>query len=92
MQKNGMSASDVPVQNTDPAGKMAAVLAGKTEGLMGFANDQGPTMAAKSGKEVSYMRYSDFGLNFFSNGLLAGERKLKSDAKLVKEMVAATSE
>ncbi|WP_339155128.1 ABC transporter substrate-binding protein [Actinomadura luteofluorescens] len=92
LQKNGMSPSDVPVQNTDPAGKMAAVLAGKTQGLMGFANDQGPTMAAKSGKEVSYLRYSDFGLNFFSNGLLAGERKLKSDAKLVKEMVAATSE
>ena len=92
LQKNGMSASDVPVQNTDPAGKMAAVLSGKTAGLMGFANDQGPTMAAKSGKEVSILRYSDFGLNFYSNGLLAGERKLKSDAELVKEMVAATSE
>lgn len=92
LQKNGLSESDVPVQNTDPAGKMAAVLSGKTAGLMGFANDQGPTMAEKSGKEVSYLRYSDFGLNFYSNGLIVGERKLKSDADLVKEMVAATSE
>ncbi|TDD65835.1 sulfonate ABC transporter substrate-binding protein [Actinomadura darangshiensis] len=92
LKKNGLSEGDVPVQNTDPAGKMAAVLAGKTAGLMGFANDQGPTMAAKSGKEVSYLRYSDFGLNFFSNGLIVGERKLKSDADLVKDMVAATSE
>ncbi|MFD0688258.1 ABC transporter substrate-binding protein [Actinomadura fibrosa] len=92
LQKNGMSASDVPVQNTDPAGKMAAVLSGKVDGLMGFANDQGPTMANKSGKPVTALRYSEFGLNFYSNGLLVGERKLKSDAALVKEMVAATSE
>lgn len=92
LKKNGLSESDVPVQNTDPAGKMAAVLSGKTAGLMGFANDQGPTMADKSGKEVSYLRYSDFGLNFFSNGLIVGDRKLKSDTDVVKKMVAATSE
>jgi NitT/TauT family transport system substrate-binding protein len=49
-------------------------------------------MADKSGKDVSYLRYAEFGLNFYSNGLIVGERKLKSDADLVKEMVAATSE
>ncbi|GAA1898083.1 ABC transporter substrate-binding protein [Actinomadura bangladeshensis] len=92
LQKNGIDPSEVPVQNTDPAGKMAAVLSGKTAGLMGFANDQGPTMADKSGKDVSYLRYAEFGLNFYSNGLIVGERKLKSDAGLVKKMVAATSE
>ena len=92
LKKNGLSEADVPIQNTDPAGKMAAVMSGKVAGLMGFANDQGPTMAAKSGKEVSYLRYSDFGLNFYSNGLIVGERKLKSDKDLAKKMVAATSE
>ncbi|WP_019631475.1 ABC transporter substrate-binding protein [Actinomadura atramentaria] len=92
LSKNGLSANDVHVQNTDPAGKIAAVIAGKTDGLVGFANDQGPTMANKSGKQVSYLRYADFGVNFFSNGLMVGERKLKSDRDLVKKMVAATSE
>lgn len=92
LKKNGLSESDVPLQNTDPAGKIAAVISGKADGLVGFANDQGPTVANKSGKPVSYLRYSDFGVNFFSNGLLVGERKLKSDGDLVKDMVAATSE
>ncbi|MCO6005533.1 ABC transporter substrate-binding protein [Actinoallomurus purpureus] len=92
LKKNGLSESDVHLQNTDPAGKMAAVISGKTDGLIGYANDQGPTMAAKSGKQVSYLKFADFGLNYYSNGLLVGDRKLKSDADLVKRMSAATSE
>ncbi|MFC6886831.1 MULTISPECIES: ABC transporter substrate-binding protein [Actinomadura] len=91
LKRNGVAEGDVPMQNTDPAGKIAAVMAGKTDGLVGFANDQGPTMAQKSGKQVSYLRYSDFGLNFYSNGLMAGERKLRG-GDLAKRMVAATSE
>ncbi|MFV2175940.1 ABC transporter substrate-binding protein [Actinomadura sp. LOL_016] len=92
LEKNGVDPAEVNVQNTDPAGKMAAVMSGTVDGLMGFANDQGPTIGAKSGKPMSYLRYADFGLNFFSNGLLAGERKLQSDEEVVEKMVAATSE
>ncbi|MEV0404387.1 ABC transporter substrate-binding protein [Actinoallomurus sp. NPDC050550] len=92
LKKNGLSESDVHLQNTDPAGKMAAVISGKTDGLIGYANDQGPTMAAKSGKQVSYLKFAEFGLNYYSNGLLVGDRKLKSNADLVKRMSAATSE
>ncbi|MDR2998236.1 MAG: ABC transporter substrate-binding protein [Microbacterium sp.] len=88
----GLKESDVKQQNLDPAGKIAAVLSGKTDGLIGFAHDQGPTIAAKSGKEMRYLRYSDAGLNFFSNGLIANNETLKNDPDLVKEMVAATSE
>lgn len=92
LQRNKLSESDVKIQNTDPAGKMAAVMSGQADGLMGFANDQGPTMHAKSGKEMSYLRYADFGLNFFSNGLTVGERMLSGDEELVEKMAAATSE
>jgi NitT/TauT family transport system substrate-binding protein len=92
LKKNGLSESDVRIQNTDPAGKMAAVMSGQTDGLLGFANDQGPTMHNKSGKPVSYLRFADFGLSFYSNGLLVGDRKLKSQPDLVKRMSAATSE
>ncbi|MFB9837906.1 ABC transporter substrate-binding protein [Actinoallomurus acaciae] len=92
LKKNGLSESDVRLQNTDPAGKMAAVISGRTDGLIGYANDQGPTMAAKAGKQVSYLKFADFGLNYYSNGLLVGDRRLKSDAELVKRMSAATSE
>lgn len=88
----GLSESDVKQQNLDAAGKIAAVLSGQVDGLIGFAHDQGPTIAAKSGKEMHYLRYSDAGLNFFSNGLIAHSDTIKNDPELVKELVAATSE
>lgn len=88
----GLSESDVTQQNLDPAGKIAAMLSGQVDGLIGFAHDQGPTIAAESGNEVSYLRYSDAGLNFFSNGLIAPDDTIANDPELVEAMVAATSE
>jgi len=92
LRQNGMQESDVSVQNIDPAGKMAAVISGRTDVLLGFASDQGPTIKEKSGKDVSYLRFSEFGLNYFSNGLLASKAMLQKDPELVKKMVAATQE
>jgi len=82
----------VTQQNLDAAGKIAAMLSGKVDGLIGFAHDQGPTIADKSGKDVEYLRYSDAGLNFFSNGLIAPTDTIENDPELVEALVAATSE
>ncbi|MFI6095593.1 ABC transporter substrate-binding protein [Lentzea sp. NPDC051213] len=92
LKQNGMQDSDVSIQNIDPAGKMAAVISGRTDVLLGFASDQGPTIKEKSGKDVSYLRFSEFGLNYFSNGLLTSKTMLQKDPELVKKMVAATQE
>ncbi|MFC9245815.1 ABC transporter substrate-binding protein [Streptomyces sp. NPDC057136] len=92
LKKNNLKESDVKVQNTDPAGKIAAVISGKTDGLLGYASDQGPTMQDKAKKPVSYLRFSEHGLNFYSNGLLAGGRLLASKSDLAGRMVQAVSE
>ncbi|MFF9511965.1 ABC transporter substrate-binding protein [Streptomyces sp. NPDC014724] len=92
LKKNDLDASDVKVQNTDPAGKIAAVISGKTDGLLGYASDQGPTMQEKAKKKVSYLRFSENGLNFYSNGLLAGQKILATKSELAERMVQAVSE
>ncbi|MEU0879446.1 ABC transporter substrate-binding protein [Lentzea sp. NPDC005914] len=92
LKQNGMQESDVSIQNIDPAGKMAAVISGRTDVLLGFASDQGPTIKEKAGKDVGYLRFSEFGLNYFSNGLLTSKSMLQKDPELVKKMVAATQE
>ncbi|MGW1107310.1 ABC transporter substrate-binding protein [Streptomyces sp. NPDC002540] len=92
LKKNDLDASDVKVQNTDPAGKIAAVISGKTDGLLGYASDQGPTMQEKAKKKVSYLRFSENGLNFYSNGLLAGQKILTTKSELAGRMVQAVSE
>jgi NitT/TauT family transport system substrate-binding protein len=92
LKKNGLSESDVKVQNTDPAGKIAAVISGKTDGLLGYASDQGPTMQNKAKKPVSYLRFSENGLNFYSNGLIAGQKVLTGKKDLAQRMAKAVSE
>lgn len=92
LKVNGLSESDVEMRNTDAAGKMAAVMSGQTDALLGYATDQGPTMQEKAGKEVSYLRFADHGLNFYSNGLLTSQSMLDEHRDLAARMVAATSE
>ncbi|MFE9884197.1 ABC transporter substrate-binding protein [Streptomyces scopuliridis] len=92
LKKNHLKESDVRIQNTDPAGKIAAVISGKTDALLGYASDQGPTMQDKAKKDVSYLRFSEHGLNFYSNGLIAGQKVLSSRSELAGRMVRAVSE
>ncbi|HVK92237.1 MAG TPA: ABC transporter substrate-binding protein, partial [Mycoplana sp.] len=88
----GLAPDDVKQQNLDAAGKVASVLSGKVDGLIGFAHDQGPTIANKSGKAMTYLRYADAGVNFYSNGLIASESYLSKNKGLATEMMAAVSE
>ncbi|KID28228.1 ABC-type nitrate/sulfonate/bicarbonate transport system, periplasmic component [Prauserella sp. Am3] len=92
LKENGLSEQDVEVQNTDAAGKMAAVMSGQTDALLGYATDQGPTMQEKAGKDVSYLKWAEHGLNFFSNGLLTAQDVLDDRGDLAQRMVAATTE
>jgi NitT/TauT family transport system substrate-binding protein len=92
LEAAGLQESDVTQQNLDAAGKMAAMINGQVDGLIGFAHDQGPTIAAESGKDVTYLRYSDVGLNFYSNGLIASDSMISDNPELVSAMVEATSE
>jgi NitT/TauT family transport system substrate-binding protein len=92
LQKVGVPKDQVTQQSLDAAGKMAAMLSGRVDGLIGFAHDQGPTVANKSGREVRYLRYSDAGLNFYSNGLIANTATIGDNPELVQSMVDATSE
>src|SRR5699024_7731131 len=92
LEAAGLAEDDVKQENLDSAGKMAATLSGKVDGLIGFAHDQGPTLAAESGKSMNYLRYADQDINFYSNGLIASDAYLEDNPELAANMMAATSE
>jgi NitT/TauT family transport system substrate-binding protein len=92
LDKVGVPEDKVTQQNLDAAGKMSALMSGRVDGLIAFAHDQGPTIQKKSGREVRYLRYSDAGLNYYSNGLIANTRTISDSPELVQSMVDATSE
>jgi NitT/TauT family transport system substrate-binding protein len=91
LKANGLGPDDVVLQNTDAAGKIAAVISGRTDALLGNATDQGPTVQEKAGKPVTAMRFADHGLNFFSDGLITASGNLTAKKDLVRRMAEATS-
>lgn len=92
LDRAGVSEDQVQQQSLDSAGKIAAMLSGQVDGLIGFAHDQGPNIANKSGREMRYLRYSNEGLNFYSNGLIANTSTIENSPELAQAMVDATRE
>ncbi|HEY4457685.1 MAG TPA: ABC transporter substrate-binding protein [Pseudonocardiaceae bacterium] len=92
LKSQGMTLNQVTLQNVDAAGKIAAVISGRADALLGFYHDQGPTVASKSGKPVSVLKFSDYGLDYYSTGLIVNDATIQANPTLVRDMVEATSE
>ena len=88
---NGMSLQDVQLVNVDPAGKMAVLMEGKVDTLIGFFHDQAPTIENATGRKVGVLRYSDYGVNLLGTGLVAGTETLENDPQLVRAFLRAAS-
>ncbi|WP_369372169.1 ABC transporter substrate-binding protein [Promicromonospora sp. Populi] len=92
LELNGVDPADVSVVNVDAAGKIAALIEGRVDAIQGFHHDQAPTIENQTGREVSALPFSDFGMNLLGTGLLAHEATIESDPELVQAMLRATSE
>jgi NitT/TauT family transport system substrate-binding protein len=90
LEANGLSEDDVKVVNVDPAGKLAALMEGRTDAIMGFFHDQGPTIENESGEQVDALMYSDWGMNLLGTGLVVNEKTIQEDPELLRGFVRAT--
>ncbi|NGN67405.1 ABC transporter substrate-binding protein [Streptomyces sp. A7024] len=92
LKANKVDPDKVKVVNTDPAAKIANLGAGKVDAIMGFFHDQGPTVEDKTGKQVDYLLWADYGMNVLGNGIVASDKLLQDDPKLAKAFAKATAE
>lgn len=90
LEANGVAVDAVDVVNVDPAGKIAALTAGRVDAIMGFFHDQAPTIEDKSGRTVDTLLYADWGMNLLGTGIVVNERTVQSDPELVQAFVRAT--
>jgi NitT/TauT family transport system substrate-binding protein len=90
LKANGMAATDVQVVNMDAANKIAQLAEGKVDAIMGFFHDQGPTIEAKTGKQVDYLLYADSGLNMLGTGIVVNDKTLAEQKDMVSRFVRAT--
>jgi NitT/TauT family transport system substrate-binding protein len=92
LKANGMSASDVHLVSVAASAKISTLISGQADALLGFIDDQGPTIQNKTGEQMSYLRFFGYGLKYEGTGLVANDATIKSDPQLVKQMVQAISE
>jgi len=90
LKANGLTEADVKVVNMDAANKIAQLAEGQVDAIMGFFHDQGPTIEARTGKQVDYLLYADSGLNMLGTGIVVSEQTLSDKADLVARFVRAT--
>jgi NitT/TauT family transport system substrate-binding protein len=57
---------------------------------MGFFHDQGPTIEARTGKQVDHLLFADSGLNLLGLGIVVSDETLSSKKDLVGKFVRAT--
>ncbi len=90
LKANGMQPGDVTVVNMDAANKIAQLAEGQVDAIMGFFHDQGPTIEARTGKQVDHLLFADSGLNMLGTGIVASEETLSGKKDMVGKFVRAT--
>jgi NitT/TauT family transport system substrate-binding protein len=90
---NGIDESKVKWLSVDPNSKNAVLLNGNVDGMVTFVFTL-PVLqkAAKAGDEVGTFVYSDWGADFYSNGLGAMEDYIKAKPDVTRNFVQATME
>jgi NitT/TauT family transport system substrate-binding protein len=86
---SGVDPSKVEIVNIDPAGVGPALITGKVDAIGGYVSSYVPTLEVRGKKEVRIFWFADAGVTAVSNGIIAHNDLLKSDADLFRAFVPA---
>lgn len=93
LQANGLPANHVKLLRLDPSVINPSFLEGQIDLAECWEGANKPlldALAAREGKTVGMLRYRDFNLNIYGNGIVTSEKLIASNPDLVKRFVTAT--
>ena len=78
--------------NLAPSAKYASLVAKTVDSIVGFINEEPPIQAAaqKTGLQVGRFVFSDYGINYYSLGIIASDTMIAQRPDVIKRFVAAT--
>jgi NitT/TauT family transport system substrate-binding protein len=90
--KAGFDSKKLSVVNIAPSAKYASLVAKTVDSIVGFINEEPPIQAAaqKTGQQVGRFVFSDFGIDYYSLGIIASDDTIAKRPDVVKRFVAAT--
>ncbi len=89
LKKTGLKESDFKVVSGDAVTKLNAVINGQADLLLGYIMDQSMKIKDATGKDVYPIKFSDYGINLVSSGVIVNTDFLKENQDLVKRFMAA---
>jgi NitT/TauT family transport system substrate-binding protein len=88
----GIDAKKISILNLSPSAKYASLAAKTVDAIVGSTVEEPAIQnaAQKTGSNVKRFRFSDYGVDYYSIGLIAGDDMLATRGDLVRRLVGAT--
>jgi NitT/TauT family transport system substrate-binding protein len=90
-RKNGVDQSKVRLLLMELAAKSTAVVDGRADAMGGYFTTQGPQIAAVAKKPTAWLKYSDFGVNTLSDGVIVHRDLIQENPELVRRFLRAAT-
>lgn len=89
---SGFDMKKLSVVNIAPSAKYASLVAKTVDSIIGFVNEAPPIEAAarKTGAQVGRFVFADYGIDYYSLGIIASDSTIAQRPDVVKRFVAAT--
>jgi NitT/TauT family transport system substrate-binding protein len=92
LKKTGLKESDFKTVAGDGQTKLNAVINGQADLLLGYVMDQSMKIKDATGKEVYPIKFTDYGINLVSSGIVANTDFVKENPDLVRRFMKASAE
>ncbi len=91
LKKTGLKETDFKTVSGDATTKLNAVINGQADLLLGYVMDQSMKIKDATGKDVTPIKFADYGVNLVSSGIIVNKDWLKDNADLAKRFMAAAT-
>jgi NitT/TauT family transport system substrate-binding protein len=91
-EKARFDSKKLSIINIAPSAKYASLVAKTVDSIVGFINEEPPIQAAakKTGLQVGKFVFSDYGIDYYSLGIIVSDDTIAKRSDVVKRFVAAT--
>ncbi len=91
LKKTGLKETDFKTVSGDAVTKLNAVINGQADLLLGYVMDQSMKIKDATAKEVFPIKFSDYGVNLVSSGIISNTDYVKANPDLVKRFMSAST-
>jgi NitT/TauT family transport system substrate-binding protein len=91
LKKTGLQEGQYKVVSGDAQTKLNAVINGQADVLLGYLMDQNIRITDATGKAVTVIPFSEYGVNMISSGIIANNSTLSGRGDMVRRFMRATT-